>query len=74
MIGVCWRKIKIGKSYIDNHKARKNRGKPAFDKKALCRKSISVCQLCGNKCRASKLIEGICPLCYDRIKDNYNGR
>jgi hypothetical protein len=55
----------MGEGHRDNHKARKKRGVAAFEKKVKRRIPDSKCNLCGNKCRESKLNGGLCPLCFN---------
>lgn len=53
----------MGKGHRDNHAARVKRGATAFAKKAERREPESKCNLCGTKCRPTKLEGGLCPVC-----------
>lgn len=53
----------MGKGHKDNHEARVKRGSVAFEKKAKRRILPSKCNLCGGKCRPTKLQGGLCPRC-----------
>jgi hypothetical protein len=55
----------MSKGHRDNHAARLNRGPAAFQKKAERRCPKTRCNLCGNPCRASKLVGGLCPYCLE---------
>jgi len=60
----------MGKGHRDNHRARKKRGKVAFDKKAKRRRKITRCNLCGVKVREKKLIGGLCPICFNKPNES----
>jgi Zn finger protein HypA/HybF involved in hydrogenase expression len=58
----------MGKGHRDNTSARKKRGPKAFAKKAKRRadatqKVAAKCRLCGRKCRPTKQVGGLCPIC-----------
>jgi hypothetical protein len=57
----------MGKGHRDNHKARKKRGKVAFDKKAK-RRALPLnkgkCNICGNVCRKIKMKGDLCSKCF----------
>ena len=55
----------MGKGHRDNHEARKKRGSVAFEKKAERREPELRCNLCGNKCRLTKMRGGLCPYCFE---------
>ncbi len=57
----------MGKGHRDNHKARKKRGKVAFDKKNERRKFISRCYCCHTECRPKKLVDKLCPRCRETM-------
>jgi len=60
----------MNKSHRDNHAARKKRGSVAFEKKYDRRtggKDRKKCGICGTKTRVKKLLDGMCPLCLERL-------
>lgn len=61
----------MGKGHRDNFRARRKRGAAAFEKKASRRapdKKRARCRVCGKWSRASKVVEGFCPICADRFQ------
>ena len=56
----------MGKGHRDNFKARKKRGKVAFDKKKKRRakRNRRPCKICGTVTRLKALKEGACLLCW----------
>ncbi len=55
----------MGKGHGDNHRARLKRGNVAFDKKTKRRTyKRKKCNLCGTITRPTKIVAGLCPLCF----------
>lgn len=55
--------VTMGKGHRDNHTARMRRGPVAFEKKAIRRKPLNRCLLCGFNYRSKDGVVGLCLRC-----------